>query len=227
MEIIVRPLDVLAESTWSWNTSLPTWDGSTFDPFPAYPHGLDLVTRTAAEVAQVCPPLWDVDLMVADREETGRTNAHTHVEHRGHYEGDDWVSGPPRGLIVLAGKRIPPHPAMTRHLVAHEYGHQVQRMLTHRRDRPHLEDDAVLREYAAARGLPESSVRYGSGGRWHDAAGEIFACDFRILACGIETEYWPHPGVARPETVPGLDTWWDGAIKELQEHASANEPERA
>lgn len=227
MEIIVRPLDVLAESTWSWNTSMPTWDGSTFDPFPAYPHDVQLVTEIAQRVAEVCPPLWDVALMVADREETGRTNAHSHVEQRGHYEGDDWVQDPPCGLIMLAGKRIPPHPAMTRHLVAHEYGHQVQRMLTLLRERPHLEDDAVLREYAAARGLPESSVRYGSGGRWHDAAGEIFACDFRILVCGLEAEYWPHPGVPRPESIPGLNAWWDAAIKEIREPANLAESRKA
>lgn len=225
-EIVVRPLDVLSEGTWMWNKAEPSWNGSTFDPFPAYPHDVQLVEETARRVAELCPSLWDVEFVLADREETSRTNAHSQTEHHGHYDGDDWVKDPPSGQIVLAGKRIPPHPGMTRHLVAHEYGHQVQRMLTHRRDRPHLEDDAILRDYATVRGLPESSIRYGSGGGWHGAIGEIFACDFRILVCGLENEYWPHPGIARPETVPGLDAWWDAAVQEVRGADIPAEPEK-
>ncbi|MGI8334376.1 hypothetical protein ACRYCC_30870 [Actinomadura scrupuli] len=48
----------------------------------------------------------------------------------------------------------------------------------------------------------------GAGGTWYDGIHEIWACDFRILVCQVETEYWPHPGVPRPEEARGLAGWW-------------------
>ncbi|MGI5155813.1 hypothetical protein [Microbispora sp. CA-102843] len=227
-EIHVRPLAVMAEAQWSFESVNPQWRAhsysmtSTFDPFPAYAHDVGLVAAEAARVSALCPPLWDINLYVADREETGRSNGHSNVHEDGHYEGDDWVKDPPIGLIVLSGKRIPPHPAMTRHLVAHEYGHHVQWMLNQVGGARHLHDDhGHMTEYAELRGLPEDAVHHGTGGRWHDSVREVFACDFRILVCETEREFWPHPGIPRPEDVPGLVDWWADAVKRIEAAASA------
>lgn len=223
--IVVRPLDVMAEATWHFRDSQPTWrhhmHGSvaTFDPFPGYAHDLDVVQESAELVQGRCPPLWDVDLYVADREEVGRSNGFSNVHEGGRYVDGEWSKGPPNGLIVLSGKRVPPHPALTRYLVAHEYGHNVEWMLEHLHGSKGLHSGAVVAEYAKVRGLP-APVHHGSGGRWHDSATEILACDFRVIVCEVETGFWPHPGVARPEEVPALAEWWAQALDEMAKHST-------
>lgn len=224
-EIRVHELRIPEQGRWAFRDSALTWCPpqrhgytSAFDPFPAYPHDLGHV-RAAAAAASVsrCPPLWDVDVYVADREEISRSNGHSNVHEGGHYEGDDWVKDTPSGMIMMGGKRIPPHPAMTRHLIGHEYGHNVAYMLNSLRgDCKHVASaDPLYRDYATARGLPGSSVHHGEGGTWHDSACEIFACDFRVMVLRAETEYWPHPGITRPEEVPALWEWWSNALERL------------
>jgi hypothetical protein len=213
-EITVREVDILAECAWSFRTSQPIWNNSTFDPFPAYAHNLAVAARTALDVAGKCPPRWDVTVNLADREEVGRTNGYADISQ---WVDGEWVDNAITGLIVLSGKRIPPQPALTRYLVAHEYGHQVWWMLNQARGESNLRDERLIGEYARVRGLPSDSDRSGSGGRWHDSAQEIMACDFRILVCGIESEYWPHPGVPYPSDVAGLDGWWREAVEAISE----------
>jgi hypothetical protein len=146
---------------------------------------------------------------VLHRECTSRTNGWAEVDHR--YYDDDcakpccadktvkWD-----GIIVLAGKRIPPHPAMTRYLVAHEYGHHVEYELLHRRGLD--PGDSVVRdEYARMRGCPD--VNYG-GGTWHKSPGELLANDFRIVVAGVEPEFWPHPGFTHPLEDALVQRWW-------------------
>lgn len=219
-ELRVAELDVMRDAVWQFNDSAPHWRhgrfgvSATFDPFPAYGHRLDVVTETAELVARLVPPLWDVELYSADREEVGRSNGFSSTHLDGHYGNDGkWLRDAPTGLILLSGKRIPPHPAMTRYLVAHEYGHHVQYMLNQLRGSS-VHDDDWIKEYAEVRGLPPV-VHHGSGGRWHNSIIEVFACDFRIVVCGIETEHWPHHGIARPEEVPALAPWWEQALGEL------------
>jgi hypothetical protein len=118
------------------------------------------------------------------------------------------VRDPRRGIIFLCGKRVPPHPAVTRYLVAHEYGHNVEYMLNIARGAQSAWDEALSIEYAQVRGLPDSTLHHGDGGNWHDSIHEIIACDFRILVCETEVEFWPHAGIARPEHVPALAAWW-------------------
>lgn len=218
-EITVTGVDTMADGLWRWDTSGLTWRPtrhghlSTLDPFPAYPHDLAVVRDTADRVAAVCPPRWDVAVYVLDRESVERTNGHSELHAEGHYnEADEWVKDPMVGLIVLSGKRIPPHPAMTRYLVAHEYGHNMQWMIAEARGAKHPNDDVILVEYARMRGLPEP-IHAGTGGRWHDAAAEVFACDFRVLVCGVETEFWPHPGVPRPGEQ--VAAWWAEAVADM------------
>lgn len=219
--ITVRPI-ALADCQWQFRDSAPHWQhrdygaAATLDPFPAYGHDLGQAQEAARHVASVCPPLWDVEVFVADREEVGRSNGFSSLREGGHYEGETWVKDPPTGLIFLSGKRVPPHPAMTRYLVAHEYGHNVEWMLNHIRGAKHARSDALVTDYAKVRGLPPESIHHGHGGVWHDSVTEIFACDFRILACGVEEEFWPHPGVGRPEQIDGLAGWWTQAVEDLQ-----------
>lgn len=226
--IRVHELRVADEGRWQFRDSLLTWCPvnrygftSTFDPFPAYAHDRRAAELAAAYVTGRCVPLWDVDLYLADREEVSRSNGHSNI-HEGHYEGGEWVKHR-SGMIMLGGKRIPPHPAMTRHLVGHEYGHNVAYMLNSLRDDvKHLgSTEGLERDYAKVRGLPEASVHHGEGGSWHDSACEIMACDFRILLLGVETEFWPHPGIPRPEDVAGLMNWWADARGRLAEVCSA------
>jgi hypothetical protein len=231
-QIIVHELDVMAAATWGFDQGVPTWTPTrhgyrtTFDPCPGYAHDLDEVRRTAERVEAHVPLLWPIDLYVADREPTARSNGHSNIHEGGHYEGDEWVKDSPSGLILLAGKRIPPHPAMTRYLVAHEAGHNVEWMLVSLREGvKHLHDGWLLREYAALRGLPDSSLHHGECGTWHDSATEIFACDFRILVCGVEVEFWPHRGVPRPDGLPQVVDWWTDAIARLAAAQTSNAQE--
>lgn len=224
-EIKVHLLDLATDANWSFRDSQLRWQhgahgsSGTFDPFPAYGHDIAEVERTAKHVAGCCPPLWDVDLFVANREETGRTNGYSSIVEPQHQDDDGkWVRDAPVGLIVLSGKRIPPHPATTRYLVAHEYGHNVFWMIGRARDpaRSIYSEDWLV-DYATMRGLP-TPVHAGSGGRWHDSASEVFACDFRMIVCRVEPDYWPHPGIPQPfddEVATELAQWWGTALEDL------------
>jgi len=214
--VTVRDLDALGEAAWDFRTSSAQWQhphgfgmGAGWDPFPAYRHDYAEASATVLAAAAKCPPLYDITLYLADREDKGRTNGWSHLDKH-HYGDEGWL-----GVIMLLGKRIPPHPGITRHLAAHEYGHHAEWMLNMARGAktPHSND--VAAEYMRVRGLPPGSSHHGEGGTWHDSVHEIFACDFRILVCGAEPEYWPHPGVPRPGDVPGLDRWWADAVSEI------------
>lgn len=220
--LVVRDLAVMCDAEWDFRDSAPKWrwrgygNMATFDPFPAYPHDRAAVEEAAKYVQDACPPRWNVEVFIADREEVGRSNGFSYLREDGHYEGDQWVKDAPVGLIMLSGKRVPPHPAVTRYLVAHEYGHNVEWMLNKARGAKHSNDQTLATEYAAMRGLPQP-IHHGSGGRWHDSAQEVFACDFRILVCGVEADYWPHGDIPHPAEVDGLRDWWTDALIKLEE----------
>jgi hypothetical protein len=217
---MVVEVDAVTAGTWDWDTSALKWRGnryglmSTIDPMPCYRHEPAVVRDTLAAVTATCPPRWDVTLYLVDRESTARTNGHSDVGAEGRYNNEGkWVRRPLTSVIVMWGKRVPPHPAMTRYLVAHEYGHNVEWMLAETRGVDNVQDHTVVTEYALMRGLP-TPIHYGSAGRWHDSAAEVFACDFRLVVCGVEEEYWPHPGVDRPGTA--VRDWWSQALNDLR-----------
>lgn len=188
------------------------------DPTPAYGHDVALVAETLARCESRFPVRHPPKIFCLRNEVTGRTNGWTGHEYSYDSSGknkDEHGRPPTIPYIVLSGKRIPPHPAVTRYLVAHEYGHVVDTALAYKRypdQNPEAKQDA---EYIALRGVPPPAY-YGPG-TWHCSPGEVFANDFRILVCGIEPEYWPHPGIARPEASPAVVKWWADRISELRE----------
>lgn len=211
--IYVQEVDVLTAGSWSFEASTVTWGGIIFDPFPAYPHERPLVDEMVEHVLAIAKPIWPVTLTLVNREAVSRVNAWAQCRE-GEYVKGTWDRGF-RGSICMNAKRIPPHPGMTRHLVGHEYGHNVQYMLNVVKGFNYHAFD-MLEEYATLRGSGE--VHSGSGGNWHSSIQEVFACDFRSLVCGLENEYWPHPGVGHPNdlTQPVMQ-WWADALGELHD----------
>ncbi len=171
------------------------------DPFPCYPHDAATVRQLAERVERIFPIGRDVNIYVPEFEAAERTNGCCAVGYI--WNGQD----KPRGWnasIVLSGKRIPIHPAMTRYLVAHEYGHAAERWIEELHG---MEDGAMRAEYTKLRGAG-TAKEYG-GRTWHASIGEVFANDFRILLCETEEEFWPHPDFPRPETQPHVRKWWE------------------
>jgi hypothetical protein len=181
------------------------------DPFPAYAHNLALVAQQVKEVTDAFPITWPVTFYILSNEVTSRTNAwavasdHDYNKPLPENAPEKYERTP---YIVFSGKRIPIMPAMTRYLVAHEYGHIVEDWVAYQRGQ---KDGDLLREYAALRGV-EFPKSYG-GGTWHATPGEIFANDFRILVTKKEAEFWPHP-CSHPSDTLAVIGWWEKA-KEL------------
>lgn len=172
------------------------------DPFPAYGHDPDLVRDVLDQVEALwpLPERHRPDLFILPYESTSRTNGWTSYDYDYDAEVEEGGERPWKSWIALSAKRIPPHPAMTRYLVAHEYGHVVHRQIKALRGvKEHLE----LEDYAEIRGM--STKKYG-GGTWHSSLIEVFANDFRLCITGIEGEFWPHPGIDRPDD--RVREWW-------------------
>jgi hypothetical protein len=188
------------------------------DPFPAYPHSREEVWLQLERAASAFPIPQDVTVCILDREPMERTNGWCNCEY--HWSGKEETPRKWSANIVLAGKRIPPHPAMTRYLVSHEYGHAVRQYISWKRDEKdgsnHLYD-----EYQKLRGF--TSAKHYGGGTWHARVEELFANDFRILVVGAEVEFWPHPGFTRPEGIPAIIEFW----KKEKEAAIASAAELA
>ncbi len=182
------------------------------DPFPCYSHDRQIAADVAAMVEMAFPIAYPVDYYLLEFEETGRTNGF--ADKVDVYDCNlakyvHWEAG-----IVLIGKRIPPHPAMTRYLVAHEYGHAAQWWLEKLRgiDSNKSTTDLDL-EYMRLR--PGSNNDYGAR-RWHANVGELIANDFRIAVCGVEEEFWPHSNFPHTREVPDVLEFWEKAVAEAQ-----------
>ena len=146
------------------------------DPAPAYSHDAGLVRQELAHLRTVAPLTFPLAVVLLSHEVTSRTNGH-YCDDRA-YTKDGRVEFPV-GIIVLSGKRIPIHPAMTRYLVAHEYGHGVEYHLARLRK---VKDRQILEQYVE-RVRPDAERGYGCG-KWHSNVGELFANDFRIPCRG-------------------------------------------
>lgn len=190
------------------------------DPTPAYAHDPALADETLQIVAATFPVPWPVSVYLLPHEEIGRTNGATFVDVD--YDGPKDKGGTYTGrsaAIFFSAKRIPIHPGMTRYLVPHEYGHVIEEWLNERAGHQLWSGD-LMREYAKLRRL-EVLHAYGAG-LWHATPGEVFANDFRILVCGAEPEYWPHPGITHPLKLAKrpVQRWWQRVMDELTDKAA-------
>jgi hypothetical protein len=172
------------------------------DPFPCYGHNTKLVEETLDKVSAAFPIGVGVNIFNLHYETMGRTNGY--MSYQTEYDDDN--KGTMYPYIVLLGKRIPPHPAMTRYLVSHEYGHVVERWIECKQNRE--KENTFRKEYGAMRGIPE--IEHYGGRTWHKSVGEVIANDFRILCTGLESEFWPHE-VPHPMEVPEIIEWWKQA----------------
>lgn len=180
------------------------------DPAPAYAHDPELVRRELEHLRTVAPLPIPLAIVLLGHEVTSRTNGQFLAECAWSRKADN-EPAPAVGIIILGAKRIPIHPAMTRYLVAHEYGHAVEDELKRRRG---LKDGAIKAEYVE-KVRPTASTSYGCG-RWHANVGELFANDFRILVAEREVEFWPHAGFDRPEQNLAAVGYWAQVARELR-----------
>jgi hypothetical protein len=200
------------ELLWNFEDSIPVAfvpDGSykrsiKLDPFPGYGHDAELVDQELQRIVAALDIEHDVTVCVLPNEAISRTNGWCNI---GYDYSSPEVNGqkPWSATICLSAKRIPIHPAMTRYLVSHEYGHAVREYVSWKRgDKDHFK---LYADYAALRGMVTAN-NYG-GGTWHARTEELFANDFRILVGQREFEFWPHPGFERPENLPAIVQFWD------------------
>lgn len=165
------------------------------DPFPCYAHNNAVVEAEVRDIEAKIDLPFKPRYFVLPYEGASRTN--------GYADGNEYHGENPQPYIVLQGKRICIHPAITRYLVAHEFGHVVQVNLQHFLK---LKWDEFCEFYAKeVRKIPYEK-RYG-GLHWHINTGEIIANDIRVGVLGKEAEFWPHE-VAHPWAVPHVSEWW-------------------
>lgn len=176
----------------------------------AYPHPRDYVVELLRHCEHVFPVTTPPKVFLPHYDNVGGTNGHTSSDDNYDVK-DEHGRGKRQNYIVLWGKWIPIHPAMTRYLMAHEYGHVVEDYLGFKRYKSKQPDQELLADYQKMRGS-DTPPFYGPG-MWHRQTGEIFANDFRILVAGIEPEFWPHD-VPHPTRVPEVVKWWNEATIE-------------
>lgn len=211
---------------WSFSNNYPRlytghyWE--QVDPTPCEGHDKELVESLLPTVEKAFPmdPRFAPNFYLLKFETEARVNGWT--TRVWDYKADEEENGEKlwKGVIALSGKRTCIHPAMTRYLVGHEYGHVLHYYLLRALNIKETGDhqDAVYKDYADVRGI-ELNGDYGPG-NWSTNIGEIFANDFRILLTGLETEFWPHKHVARPEEVPHLLGWW---LEQKEKHSFKGE----
>lgn len=186
------------------------------DPYPCYAHNLDLVRELCAECEEAFPLInTKTAFYLLPHEDIERINGVTFCDQLYKQRGIESKCGcgcgysidlhPIATWVVLSGKRIPPHPAMTRYLVTHEYGHMVWNHLRTMLKYRDSCENKLYENYMKIRGVTDYTINY-CGGKWHKNPGEIMANDFRLIFTNHEREFWPHD-VPLPEETPVVD-WW-------------------
>lgn len=196
------------------------------DPCPAYGHSERIVCQELEAVERVVPARHRTVFYLLDFEETSRTNGCSWTDRD--YDAPKGPDGEASVVCgtVLSAKRIPPHPAMTRYLVWHEYGHHIETWLQElRHDKLH--GNETVSKYMAIRGYDYQPKGAYGGGTWHATPGEIFANDWRVGIGHVEPEYWPHPGIPQVGELSvsvqsALSRWWRQALDDLTAPAPAD-----
>lgn len=190
----------LNELQWSFEGQNPylngSWNRIPVDPCPGYSHDYMLVKKEYDRLLSTVPISTPPIVFLLSYESISRTNGW--AEEYGNE-------------IVLSGKRIPIHPAMTKYLVAHEYGHHIEYRLKDIRS-----DDNLLEKYQNIRG---GTLEYRPG-LWHQSTRELFANDFRILVAGREEKFWPHPDYPHPHKLSKIADFWADAVEDLEIEAA-------
>lgn len=202
---------------WNWDDSHPTHyvkspeasygSHRKFDPFPCYTHNRDYILEQVKKVEKKFPIGFPTYYFIFPLEPIGRTNGMASQDSIS-YDENDRTQNTWNGIVELYGKRIPIMPAMSRYLVAHEYGHVVDSWINRCL---HKGSNGLDKEYAKMRGV-DYNLKYG-GRNWHTEIGEIIANDFRIAVCEIEPEFWPHPCPHPNEDVKVRDWWYEAMLK--------------
>lgn len=188
------------------------------DPAPAYPADTVLFEAVLNAAAAAFPvSARAIEAFVLPWDVLDRYNATTGSSILWYDKDKPEGAEPPWvAQITVAGKRVPPHPAMVRYLAAHEYGHVVAHHIAYSlagRVKDNTEA-ALYEEYVKVRGLAHGRDEREDGMWWHEEPAEVFACDFRVLVAKVESDYWPHPGIPHPDVVAGLDDWWRERVAE-------------
>ena len=186
--------------------TVPYFHQEYVDPFPCYSHD-DKIIETMVEH---CEGILNVKFkplyFIIPFEPESRTNAHA-CENKDYKENvsDEIILNP---YIVFHGKRICIHPAMTRYLVAHEFGHIVHYNLEAILK---VKNDDFKKEYAEVREI-DLNEKYGAL-NWHNNISEIIANDIRYFLLGVEQEFWQH-SVCRPTENKKIMDYLEGLKKQ-------------
>lgn len=192
------------------------------DPYPCYSHDIELVKTVADECERSFPLIGTTTAFyVLSHEDVERVNGTTFCEniYKGAREAycqcgcDRKIEFYPLATYAaLSGKRTPIHPAVTRYLVSHEYGHMVWNHVCRMLNYSELDVSKLYTLYMQTRGVTDYINKY-TGNKWHCNPGEIVANDFRVIFTSQELEFWPHD-IPYPKETPIMN-WW----KEVYEQA--------
>lgn len=191
------------------------------NPRPCHAHGRELVAEVLGAAEAVFPVVRRPTVYLFHFDTHASSNQAETWEEQVHNVPADGHGRPLTApFIALYGKPTPIHPVVTRYLVAHEYGHVVCEVLAlqHSSAEREVARDTFLRHYAELRGLQVPEGGYGPD-TWQQHPEEVFANDFRVLMVHHNEEFWPHPGVPRPETLPHLAQWWYARSEEARQLA--------
>jgi hypothetical protein len=171
------------------------------DPFPGYAHSAETVVGLTDLINDRIKLDGLTDIYLPAYETPERVNGWAQGWYNNENENNYGA------YIVLAGKRIPLHPAMTRYLVTHEFGHVVQYWIQHK-----FKPKNLIDAYIKGLRVETAKPAYYGGRTWHLSNGEVFANDFRIAVCGAESEFWPHT-MAHPAEAPKVQLFWKLAMQ--------------
>lgn len=176
------------------------------DPYPCYPHDENIIKELNKRMEDQYPIDYHIFCFILSHEGLGRTNGF--ADKNCIY--NDWTPNPFDGIIVMHGKRIPLHPAMTRYLFTHEAGHCYDYYICNKLK---LQDSGLDKEYAAFREI-EYCETYGEP-NWAKNTGEVIANDIRVALFDEEYEFWPHP-FSHPEDfgITKIKDYWVSKLNE-------------